>query len=63
MQRLNNNTELKSYSKIINEKLGLIKEITRQNKQEIYLLNKKKKEVNKISEDLILYNNPSKRIC
>lgn len=59
LQRLSKNNELKSYNKIINEKMGVIKDITRKNKKEIFILDKKKVEINKISKDLILYNNPS----
>ena len=59
LQRLSKNNELKSYNKIINEKMGVIKDITRKNKKEIFILDKKKIEINKISKDLVLYNNPS----
>lgn len=59
LQRLSTHSEPKNYTKIVNEKLGLIKEITRQNKKEMYVLSKKKKEVKQMSEGLILYNNPS----
>jgi hypothetical protein len=62
LQRLSTKNELKSYNKLINEKMGVIKDLSRKNKKEIYLLDKKKKEINKMSNDLILYNNPS-QIC
>jgi hypothetical protein len=59
LQRLSTNNELKSYNKLINEKMGVIKDLSRKNKKEIFLLDKKKKEINKMSNNLILYNNPS----
>ena len=49
----------RSYLRTINENLGTIKKHTRQNISDNYRLNMKKGEFNKMSNELILYNNPS----
>jgi len=54
--------EKRSYLRTINENLGTIKKDTRHNISVNYKLNKKKVEFDKISNELILYNNPSKPI-
>ena len=49
----------KKFLRSINDNLSNIKKHTRQNLSENYQLARKKGEFNKISNELILYNNPS----
>jgi len=50
----------KYYQIALNENIGMIKKNTRQSATDNFNLNKKKIELKKLSNDLIIYNNPSK---
>lgn len=51
-----------NYKLKLNENLGEIKRVTRENAKSNFVLKKKKQEIEKISNETILYNNPSKRL-
>ena len=54
--------EKKGFLRSINENVGHIKKNTRQNIIQNFSLHKKQNVINKISNELILYNNPSNNI-
>ena len=51
--------EKKKYSRNLNENILKIKKDTKNNIKDNFLLTKKKEEISKISNEMILYNNPS----
>lgn len=52
--------EKMNYKLKLNENIGQIKKVTRENAKTNFVLKKKKLEIDKISNETILYNNPSK---
>lgn len=54
--------EKRSYNMKLNENIGMIKKNTRKSAILSHYLNKKKKEIDGIAKELIIYNNPSKFI-
>ena len=51
--------EKKSYMRVINENVSNIIKDTRKNARENFILGKKQIEIEKITNELVLYNNPS----
>ena len=51
--------EKKSYMRVLNENVSNIIKDTRMNAKGNFILNKKQIEIEKITNELILYNNPS----
>jgi len=50
------------YNIVLNNGIDKIKKMTRENSTENFKLEKKRVEIDKISEEMLIYNNPSKII-
>jgi ribosomal protein L29 len=53
----------KVYFKDLNNNVGKIKKLTKNDARINTLLKQKNKDINKISNETLIYNNPSKYVC